>query len=93
MFWMLTLLATVVAELAALASRLVVVLIQPIEPLVLLSSLLLLVALITGLLCLALIPAVLHVRQVPPPAAITKFAIIAGALPAATILLMWVLGT
>ncbi len=87
-FWMTSLLATVLAEGAGLTARLVMVLVEPFEPLAMLSNLLLLIAAVTGLLCLVMTPVVLRVREVPPPTAITRFAVAASILPIATLALI-----
>jgi hypothetical protein len=87
-FWVTSLLATVLAEAAGLAARLVIVLIEPFEPIALLSNLLLLIAAVTGAICLGMTPVVLRVREVPPPPAITRFAVAASILPIATLALI-----
>jgi hypothetical protein len=84
-FWMTSLLATVLAELCGLAARMVVLLVDAPPSITLLSNLLLLVAALAGLVCLALTPAVLRWRRVPPPVAITRFAIGASLLPLAAV--------
>lgn len=89
---MTSLLATVLAEVAGLAMRLVIVLVEPFEPLAMLSNLLLLIAAVTGLLCLVITPVVLHVREIPPPPAITRFAVAASILPIATLALIATFG-
>ena len=83
-FWMMALLATVLAQVAALVARLIVVFVSAYPALVLLSGLLLLIACVTGLLCLALTPLVLRWRRVAPPALITRFALVASFLPLVT---------
>ena len=92
MFWMTALLATVVGEAGVLVIRSVFVVAEPFPALKLLSGLLLLIACVTGVLCLALLPLVLRWRKVPPPIAITRFAIVASLLPWATLAAISLLG-
>ena len=53
-----------------------------------LSGTLLVVALVAGLVTLGLTPLTLKLRQTPPPRAIVVSAIIAGGIPAVTVLLL-----
>ncbi len=92
MFWMMALLATVLSETGALIAHLFVTFAEPVPALVLLSNLLLLIAAVTGLLCLGLMPLVRRWRRVAPPAAITRFAIVASLLPLVTAAAMLVFG-
>ena len=48
-------------------------------------------ALVIGLISLAMLPAVLKLRQTPPPSGITAFAVVVGAAPLVTRILQAVL--
>jgi hypothetical protein len=91
-FWMTSLLATVLAELGGLISRLVMLFVNTPPSIVLLSNVLLLVAALAGLVCLVLTPIVLRWRRVPPPLAITRFAVGASLLPLGTLVALLVAG-
>ena len=85
-FWMTSLLATVIGEAGVLVTRSIVAFIEPYPALQMLSGLLLLISCVTGILCLALIPLVLRWRRMPPPVAITRFAVVAGLAPWLTLI-------
>ncbi len=91
-FWMMSLLVTVLGEAVALAARAYVVLVSAVDEVVLLSNLVLLISCITGLLCLGLTPLVLRWRRTAPPVAITRFAIAASLLPVVTVAALFILG-
>lgn len=91
-FWMLTLMATLGAELASLAGRGLLALAE--DPadvpggVRMLPGLLLLVALVTGILCLLLTPVVYRVRSEPPPLGVTVIAALVGVSPLVALLLI-----
>jgi hypothetical protein len=89
-FWMTSLLATVLSQIVALALRLLLLL-GSAPPLLLLSNVMQLVAVVTGVVCLLVTPIVYRVRDTPPPRAITQFAVVAGLLPIVVliVLLAW----
>ena len=96
-FWMLTTLATLLAYLGALAA-LVALRIMPdqldgemawfVGMAALLSSLLMIIAAVTGLICLLFTPVVYRLRRTSPPATITAFAVIISCIPIITIALL-----
>jgi hypothetical protein len=91
-FWMTSLLATVVGEVIALGLRLTWWL--DLSPALLTASnLMLLVSAATGVVCLVLTPVVLRWRDTPPPRAITQFAIVASVLPIVTLIAVLAWGT
>lgn len=95
-FWMLTLMVTLGAELSALAVWGVSAAAGDAEDLPvtlrLLPGWLLAVALITGLLCLLLTPLAYRLRAAPPPLGVTIIAFIVGASPLVVLLLISSLG-
>ena len=95
-FWMLTLIATLGAELSALAAWGLSAAAGEAEDfpvtLRLLPGWLLAVALITGLLCLLLTPLAYRIRTTPPPLGVTVIAAIVGASPLVVLLLISSLG-
>jgi hypothetical protein len=90
--WMLTLLATTAALLAAIILFLCSQWLDlpPKSAMLLraLSGLMLTSAIVTGLLCLVLTVAVYRVRRDPPPISITVAAVFVSCLPLATMLLL-----
>lgn len=90
--WMLTMLATFVADVLALILWAVVWLSNrghvPVEARAL-PALMLFIAAVTGTLCLLLAPLIYKVRIVPPPRGVTMIAVTVGAAPLVTILLLW----
>ena len=90
-FWMMTVLATVMAEVVALAMRLLWW--TSTSPTVLFfSNLMLLIAAVTGLICLVTTPLVLRWRDTPPPKPITRFAVVISLLPIVTLAAMLIWG-
>lgn len=83
-------LATLLAEVLSLAFGVLAWVSAAPTPLFL-AHLMLLVAAVTGLICLLLIPAVLRLRETPPPLAITRFAVVVSVLPIVVLAasLMW----
>lgn len=80
--WMLTLLATVGAEVVGTIARAVILLADNVpDTWLAFSGVMLFVASVTGLLCLGLTPLVCRFRREPPPRAITVFAVAASVLP------------
>ena len=92
MAWMLTLLATVAAEVAGIATRALLLIVGASDRIHVLSVTLLLVALFSGLLTLGLTPISLKLRRVAPPRAIVVTAVIIGWMPLVTLLLLWMRG-
>lgn len=90
-FWMLTLVATIVAETVAAATAAIrFVRGAPQDGASLLAvipQVLLFTAMFTGALCLALTPIVRRVRREPPPASVVWVAVIVGASPFVVLLL------
>ena len=85
---MTTLLATVLGEVGALTAWLVAITVDEAPLLQVLWVLLLVISVITGLICLGFTPVVLRVRRVPPPRSITRFAVVASALPLVTLVVL-----
>jgi hypothetical protein len=87
---MMTVLATVLAEIVALALRLMWW-VDGSPTQLFLSNLMLLVAAATGAICLLTTPVVLRWRDSPPPKLITRFAVAVGLLPIVTLagVLLW----
>ena len=82
--WMLTMVATLGAELVGAALRVLVGLMHSPPPTwQALPGLMLFTAAVTGLICLSLTPAVYRFRRVPPPTAITALAVSVSVLPLA----------
>lgn len=82
--WMLSMLVTVAAEFFGSAVWIALVLAGQggvARPVLLIPSLMLFIATVTGLLCLVLIRPVHRWRRVPPPRAITQFGIVVGLVP------------
>lgn len=87
MFWMTSVLATVLSQIIVLVFRLLL-LVGSSPALLLLSNVMLLVAAVTGVVCLIVTPIVYRWRDTPPPRAITQFAIVAGSLPIVVLVVM-----
>ena len=82
--WMLTMVATLGAELVGAGLRVLVGLMDNPPPTWLaLPGLMLFTATVTGLICLALTPLVYRFRRVPPPTAVTALAVTVSVLPLA----------
>lgn len=86
--WMLSMVSALVSEVLGILIRLLNVQIGPSRRLELLSGVLLLVAFLTGLATLVLTPITLRVRSVAPPRVIVISAVVIGAIPLATVLLL-----
>lgn len=86
--WMLSVLATISAELLGLILRLLVVQFPTSDRLRILAGTLLLVALLSGLITTGLTALTVRLRRVPPPQPIVVVAYVSGLLPLATVLLM-----
>jgi hypothetical protein len=82
-FWMLSALATLIAETAATAALLATSLSTDGEGSFLsrIPGLMLFTALVTGAICLVLTPLVLRLREFPPPRGIVAAAVLIGASP------------
>ena len=95
-FWMLTMLATLGAEILALAGWAWLALFSARQEsdtaIQSLPTLLLTTAGLTGLICLLLIPLVYKLRQSPPPKAMTLFTVLISITPMLLLLLHWLLG-
>jgi hypothetical protein len=93
--WMLTCMSTAAAMLMVLIFRLLVIGFPVAaggrHPLAAVAGVLLFVALMTGVLCLALTPLVYRVRRTRPPRAITIGAVLIGAAPIVTMIIINVL--
>ena len=92
--WMLSMLVTVAAELLGGAVWVALALADSggvALPVLLIPSLMLFIATVTGFLCLVLTKPVYRLRRVPPPSPITKFGIIVGVLPLVAWLITMVL--
>ena len=87
--WMLSLLATLAAEVVGVGARVILILLGPSERARVLSATFLLVALLAGLITLALTPITLKVRRVAPPRSLVTIALVVGCLPLLTFLLIW----
>lgn len=88
--WMLAMLSALLSEVLGILIRLLSVQFGASHRLELLSNVLLLVALVAGLVTLVLTPITLHVRSIRPPSVITISAVVIGAIPLVTVvLLMW----
>jgi hypothetical protein len=91
-FWMLTMMATLGAELVSLVSYALIARAEDPATLPLalrmLPGLLQMTALVTGLLCLLLTPVAYKLRRVPPPGGVLVIAVAVGAFPLVTLLLM-----
>lgn len=91
-FWMLTMMATLAAELASAAVWGLLQLAGKAEDLPaavgLLPGLLMLIAVTTGILCLLLTPLAWHVRRQPPPLGVVVLAVVIGASPLLTLLVL-----
>lgn len=85
--WMLALMATVLAEVLGLACQLYTVVVEDLEVVRVLATVMLLVALLAGLITLVMIPIVLRVAEKRPPRVIVLLAVLAGSLPLAVIVL------
>ncbi len=79
--WMLALMATVLAELLGLTCQLYTILVENLEVLRVLGTVMLFVALLAGFITLALVPIVLRVAQRRPPRSIVVFSLVVGILP------------
>lgn len=77
---MLSLMATILAELVGFATRILFVW-QSSDLMRVVSSLMLLVAMVSGVATLIMTPIVLRTRRQPPPRPIVIVAIVAGVLP------------
>lgn len=94
-FWMLTMMATLGAEVVSLVSYALIA--QADDPTTLpltlrmLPGLLQMTALVTGVLCLLLTPVAYKLRRVPPPGGVVVIAVAVGAFPLITLLLMQLL--
>lgn len=88
--WMLTMLATAVADVLAFAAWLVVPILsgQGDARLMVLPRLMLLIAATTGVVCILLTPVVYRFRYEPPPPPITLFGVVASVAPVLT--LFWI---
>ena len=84
--WMLSLMATLIAEAIGLVCRWHTVFAEPIPMISLLSGVMLFVALISGLVTLVMIPVVLKVNSQRPPSALIQISIFAALLPMVVIL-------
>jgi len=93
--WMLTCMSTAAAMLMVLAFRLLIigfpVAAGQRHPLAAVAGVLLFVALMTGVLCLGLTPLVYRVRRTRPPRAVTVGAVLIGAAPIVTLIVINVL--
>lgn len=85
---MLSLLATVVAEVLGVTTRIALITVGENTPLLALSGTLLLVAALTGLILLILTPFVVRLRDVPPPQPLVVAAYAAGVVPLVTLALL-----
>jgi len=94
-FWMLTMMATLGAELVSLVSYALIA--QLDDPATLppalrmLPGVLQMTALVTGVLCLLLTPVAYKLRRVPPPGGVLVIAVAIGAFPLIMLLLMQLL--
>lgn len=79
--WMLAVMTAFLCELGAVVALLAGLAWPGLPWISLLSGVLLFAALVVGLAGVALIPAVLRARKVPPPTPITRFAIAVAAAP------------
>lgn len=79
--WMLSLMATIVAEISGMLCRWYTVFVEHVELVRVLSFVLLFVALIAGVMTLVMTPIVLRVSKERPPSTIVQIAIVAGSLP------------
>ncbi|MCA9271045.1 MAG: hypothetical protein KDA41_21335 [Planctomycetales bacterium] len=80
-FWTTTVLATALSQVAAGAARCVAMLLVDGQRLVLFSNLFLMLAAITGLLALILQPLMRRARSAPPPAAVSRLAVVISLSP------------
>lgn len=87
MAWMLSLLATFIAEVLGILIQLLTWRIGVSDRLQILAGTLLVVALVAGLVTLLLTPLTLKLRTTPPPRPIVVSALIAGIIPIVTVLL------
>lgn len=91
--WMLSLMATLMAEALGLICRYYTAFVEPVELLTVLSSIMLFVALIAGLVTLCMIPVVFKFSKVRPPGFIVQLAVIAGGLPVIVVVVQYLRGT
>jgi hypothetical protein len=87
--WMLSLMATLAAELVGVGARIALVLLGPSDKARVLSAAFLVVALLAGLITLVLTPVTLKVRRVAPPRFVVTAAVVIGCLPLVTLMLVW----
>lgn len=85
--WMLSLMATILAEVVGMLCRWFTVLVEANERLQLLSVVMLFVALLAGIITLVMTPVVLRLSKVRPPSAIIQLAVVAGVLPLVAVVL------
>jgi hypothetical protein len=85
--WMLSVLTATVCECGVLAARLYFAWHPDAAAVGTAGELLLFASAITGLVTLLLVPVVYKTRLVPPPSAVTAFAIVVGIAPCAILLL------
>lgn len=86
-FWMLTVMATLLAEVTMLIATALLRMGQENPLLYALREVLLLIAVISGVLSLVTIPMVLKSRRVPPPMPVMIVAVVIGLLPVVTLLI------
>lgn len=85
---MLSLLATLIAEVLGILIRLLMLQRGGSDRLQVLSGTLLLVAVLAGVLTLILTPVTLRLRNIPPPYPIVVSAVVIGLIPLATVLIL-----
>lgn len=82
--WMLTTIATLMAQLVWAGSFTLVNLLDKAGNLAVLPGLMLFTGVVSGIVCLILAPVAWRIREVPPPRSVTLVAIIIGTLPLIT---------
>ena len=87
--WMLTLLATLLAEVSSSIVRMVAL--RQAEPgkLGMLANLLFFIAVVSGIATVLLTPLTLSLRRTPPPRPLVVAAVVVGLLPLAVLLIRW----
>jgi hypothetical protein len=79
--WMLSLMSTLTAETLGLVCRWYTILVEPVDLLTVLSTVMLFVAVVSGIVTLIMTPIVLRSARTRPPSVIVRVAIFAGGLP------------
>jgi hypothetical protein len=88
--WMLSLMATIMAEVAGLVCRIYTLAVAEVELIRVLGGVMLLVALLAGVVTLGMIPIAWRLANTKPPRSMVVFASVAGAVPMIAVILQLV---